>query len=428
MLRSISSLRVRFVVLFVATVGLINLGLGLGGVWWRASALRQQFDADLQRQVDQVARWLGSDEIYWQSTMFGALVEHFELEGRLIPELFGQVRDQHGRVEISTGNLKSATLPLTDRTLAALRTTGSYSGSYRAADVGLPGVERGRVRVRVRVVQRAGERQRPYILQVAASEAEITSQINFMWTLVWVGTGASLFASAVAAWLLTDRAVGRLNLISRLASELDPRHLDRRVEVNADEHDEISRLGRDMNHMLARLESAFKAQDRFIADASHELRTPIAVMLAEAQVLKATAQPGDEELRRFVDSVESEMRRLHKMVNSLLSLARIEGVRGQHNAPGEDDATLSARASLVEAAVEAAAHVSAVGEASKVSIAVRLPDPTPEAESEGPAGDDSGGEMAGDAEVLGDANLLQVMLENLLRNAERFSPPGAGWT
>lgn len=413
----LSSLRVRFVVLFVLTVGLINVGLGLGGVTLRARALRQRFDVDLQRQSAELAKWMGAGDTYWTQGMFGGLVEHFERGGHLIPGLFAQVRDRRGRVVFTTENLQGTDLPLSEGILSELRTTGVYQGTFRAADLGLPEVERGRVRVRVRVFAREGEAREPYILQVAASEEEIKNQIDFLWTLVWVGTGGSLFASAVAAWLLTDRALGRLNLISRLASELDPQHLDRRVEVDADEHDEISRLGRDVNRMLARLESAFKAQDRFIADASHELRTPIAVMLAEAQVLKASSDPDPRELQRFVDSVEAEMRRLHKMVNSLLSLARIEGVRGRAKAglaEDDDDGVLTARASLVEAAVEAAQHVSAVGEASRVSIAIRLPEPE----------DDDEGQAPGDAEVLGDANLLQVMLENLLRNAERFSPPG----
>jgi two-component system, OmpR family, sensor kinase len=156
-------------------------------------------------------------------------------------------------------------------------------------------------------------------------------------TLSWLGfTLASLsivvwLAAAAAGRWLCMRALAPVRRMARAASAMSAANMGQRLPLAAT-RDELDDLGHAFNDLLDRLNESFvqlnqayDRQRRFAGDASHQLRTPIAALLGQAQVaLKRDRTP--DEYRRFLTRVESEGGRLRQIIESLLLLAQPEGV------------------------------------------------------------------------------------------------------
>lgn len=126
---------------------------------------------------------------------------------------------------------------------------------------------------------------------------------------------------ALLTWLVVGRALRPVDTIRREVDAIGPAELDRRVAEPATD-DEVGRLSRTMNRMLARLDGAARAQRRFISDASHELRSPLASIRQHAEL--ARAHPDRLDDAELADVVLTEGARLHELVEQLLLLARLD--------------------------------------------------------------------------------------------------------
>ncbi len=148
--------------------------------------------------------------------------------------------------------------------------------------------------------------------------------------LLAVGTPVLLGAIAVATWTFVGRSLRPVEAIRSTVQGITATGLDGRVPVPAGD-DEVSRLAVTMNSMLARLEASQRSQRRFVADASHELRSPVATLRAAAHVWRGQVDP------EFADLVASESGRLEGLVGDLLLLARADEGRLVAAAPAEVD-------------------------------------------------------------------------------------------
>src|SRR5437867_10616143 len=121
--------------------------------------------------------------------------------------------------------------------------------------------------------------------------------------------------------MVASRAIRPVKNISLTASRSAARNLSERINVG-DTDSELGQLAGVLNSTFARLESAFAEQKRFTADAAHELRTPIAVLITEAQTTLARARTaaGYREAMAVCLETAQQMRRL---AESLLELARL---------------------------------------------------------------------------------------------------------
>jgi signal transduction histidine kinase len=130
-----------------------------------------------------------------------------------------------------------------------------------------------------------------------------------------------LGTAAILAFVL-DRALRPVEEVTRLAESVEASDLSRRVRVSTG-GEEFQRLTGVINSLLERLHGAFQAQRRLVADAAHELKTPIAVLLGEAQdaLRPATAR---EDRRRSLETIERTARGLAREAENLLSLARAD--------------------------------------------------------------------------------------------------------
>lgn len=131
-----------------------------------------------------------------------------------------------------------------------------------------------------------------------------------------------LGTAAILAGAVT-RALKPVEEVTRLAEQVEATDLSRRVLVSTG-GEEFRRLAAVINSLLERLESAFRAQKRLIADAAHELKTPTAVLVGEAQEALRPDASADER-RESLETIERVSRGLAREIDSLLHLARGDG-------------------------------------------------------------------------------------------------------
>jgi signal transduction histidine kinase len=140
--------------------------------------------------------------------------------------------------------------------------------------------------------------------------------------IVSLGIGLLLIGlGAIVSRRVAERVLAPVGGIASLAERIEAHELSGRL--NADGRDELGRLCASFDRMLDRLQSAFERERRFVADASHELRAPLAVLRAETDL--ALRRPRDNnEYRAALLSIARESARLEELVDELLAVARAE--------------------------------------------------------------------------------------------------------
>lgn len=207
-------------------------------------------------------------------------------------------------------------------------------------------------------------------------------------------TGAT--AAALILGLSVARALRPVEKITGFAESVTPRGLAERVTVDA-AGEEFDRLAAVINSLLERLEQAFDAQRRFVSDAAHELKTPAAVIAAEAQeLLRERLSPAER--RESLEIIGRAVAGLAREVDDLLELARRDG------APPRLDPLRNEPFLLGEAIDEAIAIAASVARERAATIRK---------------------EPAGALEIEGERAGLIRALSNLVVNAIRYSPPGS---
>lgn len=135
-----------------------------------------------------------------------------------------------------------------------------------------------------------------------------------------LGGGALWLAGLSGGWWLAGRALKPIDDIGLTASRIAAGNLNERIEI-ANTDNELGRLGRVLNDTFDRLSDAIERQKRFTADASHELRTPVTIILSETQrALKREREP--EQYREIIGNCRTAAERMRALVESLLVLAK----------------------------------------------------------------------------------------------------------
>jgi heavy metal sensor kinase len=132
-----------------------------------------------------------------------------------------------------------------------------------------------------------------------------------------------LLIAAVGGYFLAARSLAPVAMMSARAAEISSTNLNERLPVGT-RSDELSALASVVNGLLERLEQAFAQQRRFMADASHELRTPVAVLRTEADVTLSRPNREESEYRESVTVMRDSARRLGRIVDDLFLLARAD--------------------------------------------------------------------------------------------------------
>jgi two-component system OmpR family sensor kinase len=229
-------------------------------------------------------------------------------------------------------------------------------------------------------------------LVVSRSVVEMqAAQQRVLLVLFAVSLALLLIGGALSYWL-AGRALRPVRTIAGLARSISEHDLHRRVDVKVPA-DELGELVDTFNTMLARLEAGFISMGRFTADASHELRAPLALMRSELEGALSRSR-SREEYERVLESLQAEVEHLSRLADQLLILARADSGA---LVPAQE------RVDIADLLHEAAARWEGVANANGVRIEVSAP-------------------SSGSAEA--DPALLRRVLDNLIDNGLRHTGPG----
>lgn len=293
------------------------------------------------------------------------------------------VRDSAGRVVADGRRYSGAAAADTDRVLEYLRVAGMRPETVTVAG------PTGGDRVITQPLSVHGER---FAISGASSLADVQAVMERL-TVVFMGSiPVLLVVASVSAWLLARRGLAPIGAMAARANEISASNLDARLPVAGDL--ELAELARVINSLLDRLEAAFVQQRRFMADASHELRTPTTIVRTEADVTLSRPHREESEYRESVGVILEAARRLARIVDDLFLMARADA--GQLALRDEP-------LYLEEIVHDATRSMAQVGERRGVRVELRHMTQAP---------------------LRGDADLLGRVFLNLLDNAIKHSPEG----
>lgn len=160
-------------------------------------------------------------------------------------------------------------------------------------------------------------------VRVSVPTDGLRAQVRSNWLRLGVLSALVLAAAGSFSWLVARWAVGPVESLETGASRLAAGDLGGRAEVDRGPP-ELRHLAATFNDMAARLDVLVASQRSFVADASHQLRTPLTALRLRIESLEDSLDDGDEGSRADLEAIDAELGRLSRLVEALLALARSE--------------------------------------------------------------------------------------------------------
>jgi two-component system OmpR family sensor kinase len=316
---------------------------------------------------------------------------------RVAPSTFVEIRDANDDISQANaartrgGNEYTPDLP--DHISVPSRSTSASGSNEPSAYFTVDAKEAGGPTFRVRASTLSTGEQ----LIIAVPVDDTVATLNRLLVIELAVTAIALLAAVALGWWSVRVGLRPLVEVEATADAIAEGELDRRVPGD-EANTEVGRLARTLNSMLQRIQDAFAARDateerlrRFVADASHELRTPVAAVSAYAELFERGANARPDDLARVMTGIRTETARMGDLVNDLLLLARLDEGRPLEHGDVE----------LVAVAAQAVDASRAVGPEWPVQLDARQP-----------------------VEIDGDGARLRQVLDNLLANVRSHTPPG----
>lgn len=237
-----------------------------------------------------------------------------------------------------------------------------------------------------------GDQANPVPVAVVVTESTGPLELTLRRLLGALVAGVILVMAVAGAlaWVVVGRTLRPVGALSSTAREISDQELHRRVDVPTPD-DEVGELKATFNQLLARLERSFQGLRRFTADASHELRSPLALIRTEVEVALTRAR-GADDYQRVLRNVQDEVEHMSRVIDQLLILAQADA--GNLN-------LMRAEVDVADFVEETAARWQPVAESRGVTLEVDAP---------------------ATGVVEGDPVLLRTVIDNLVDNAIRYSP------
>jgi two-component system OmpR family sensor kinase len=228
------------------------------------------------------------------------------------------------------------------------------------------------------------------VLQSLHAQQEMLEEVTA--TFAWVIPIAIVLAS-LGGYFLARKSLAPVVAMSSQAGRIGAANIHERLAIK-NEKDELGHLARSFNSLLDRLSQSFERQQRFMADASHELRTPVAILRGEAEVTLSKPDRSQREYRESLEVLHKEAERLTHIVEDLFTLTRADA--GQYSLQLQDFY-------LDELLAECVHSARTLAFAKNISLNLAEPPECP---------------------IKADESLLRRMILNLLDNAIKYTPEG----
>lgn len=358
---------------------------------------QQEFDYALYNHAVDVGQSITTD--FFGDFVFtpNALLAKEKVFPFSLGKSFAQVVSPEGQIVARSPNLRDSTLPLPTEDWQAIFRRGHIYKTLTPETLGnlreaLPGENYRQIIYMVR-------RGRPlYILQIAVPTTLLDREKKDLLRFFFLGIPIALITYAIFGLYLAGKALSPVREIVEKAEHLNPSNLSERLpEPNT--QDEIRMLTVTLNGLFGRIERAFESHENFIADASHQLKTPIAILRGELDVFRSKPR-SEAEVEAFVESAAQELQHLSRLLDDLLTLTKIDAGAGS---------LLLRKVRLDEVLLETVSRFEVLAQKKRISIRFDLDDRTE-------------GKSEDDFLVEGDPDLLQSMFRNLVDNAIKYSP------
>lgn len=366
-------IRARLTLWYVAVLVVVLVGFSGGVLWLQHRFSRSQFDDELTTLATTMASAVRT-ELAQKPDLARAATktrEDFDIPNRTVAVL-----DVKGR-------------PLAAHWRGFKRTSAPHITKQPSTVVtllqdGLPW--------RVRW-QREESPEGPFVILVAASENPLVREQHLLAKSLIVGTPTALAFAAFVCWWAASRALTPVTEMSDQAERITVQSLDARLSGD-DADDEVGHLRRSFNHLLDRVAAGVATQRHFMADASHELRTPVSAARTAADVTLSQPHRDEDEYRDALGIVLAQTTRLGRMVDDMLVLARAD-IGGYRLRLGP--------CALADALTECADAAGVLAAAKGITFQTQL---------------------QSDVAITGDAGLVRQLTLNLLENAIKHTPSG----
>ncbi|MCS6908792.1 MAG: HAMP domain-containing sensor histidine kinase [Anaerolineales bacterium] len=299
------SLRARLALLYTAIVVGILLVFGVAVYLSVSISLTNEIEQNLRNSATRVLPLIYvSDE--------GELSVNVTPDIEFATDTFIQVWDRNGQLRADSANVRNLTQPLDSASL--------YAGKPLSTEV-LLRTENDEVHLRVLTVPLVLGDRPIGAIQVGASLAVVDATQRSLILVLIVGALLSTLVAGLASWVSTRQALAPLEDITETALQITRADdLSRRIPYTGPPNDEIGQLIHAFNQTLGRLENLFNTQRRFLADVGHELRTPLTVIKGNVDLMRMMKELDKEAM----ESIESEVERMTRLVGDLLLLSQAE--------------------------------------------------------------------------------------------------------
>jgi heavy metal sensor kinase len=230
-----------------------------------------------------------------------------------------------------------------------------------------------------------------YLIVLSQSLNPIKEELRTLREIFYVAVPLALALAWIGGWFLARKSLGPVVKMSEAARRMGVDKPEQRLPI-ANPRDELGQLAVTFNELLSRLNAAIAQQRQFMADASHELRTPISVMNTTAQVTLEKTRRDEAEYRDAITIMAEQTRRLARIVEDMFTLARADAGRRELQ---------KASLYLDELIAETVHAARVLAERKGVTVAFDQP---------------------AEAPYFGDEELLRQLVLNLLDNAIRHTP------
>jgi signal transduction histidine kinase len=237
----------------------------------------------------------------------------------------------------------------------------------------------------------------PLILQISVPMTSFENTKRNLVQFFLTSVPIMMFLSAIIGYFFVGRALLPMLEIINKTKKIEVSNLEDRVPF-PHAKDEIWQLADTINHLLSRLQGTFASQERFIQDASHQLKTPLAIIKGELELFRSEKRT-EKEMGQFFESMSQEINFLVKLTNDLLILARVDSGA---------DSLLFTRNRLDEIVLTQTSRLSKLASQKKISLQLNF---------------DSFENVSEDVlSISCDPDLLGVLFYNLIENAIKYSP------
>jgi heavy metal sensor kinase len=386
----LSSIRFRLTLWFVIILGVVLTVFSLFIYTTQSRDLRTDAAQAMQAKLARLEEYFRSPA--WQdSSLSPAQVPDENGRALLQPADFILLATTDGRIAQNWGARPSNADELTRGLLAAAqRNQGSavYQQTIAVTDTS------NQLQTSPYLLIAAPVRRRDALLgvMILGSPSSLDQQLQRLRVSLLVGSIAMLVIAFAGGLWLADRAMQPVRSITHAARAISESDLSRRLNLKG--RDELAQLGGTFDSMLSRLEKAFERQRQFVADASHELRTPLTIINLEVGRALSGSNRRQAEYQHALEIVNLESTRMTRLVNDLLTLARMDS--GQTVVKLED-------LDLSDVTVEAYERMLPLADHQGVKLDI--------------------GDLQ-ELPVRGDRQYLVQMISNLIENAIKYSQAG----